>query len=207
MLDNLSEIQKAAQINANIHGWYIQWKENESIKQEILSRLPVQRNHRLSVGDALNMIHDEVSEAYVDYTTDNFENLAMELADIFIRTFAMTGDLGYYKLEQQLINRLQYADISLTCLQYISSAILRCENADLCDLNGEAILCIIHEKASKANEGFRDDDIEKFNTFIIEMLVWTFYFAQINGINVIKAILKKMEINKTRPVLHGRVIY
>ena len=74
-------IQNATE-NAHNHGWYIEWNRT-SLNSGVLS-----------VGEALALIHSEVSEALEEVRDDNKDTFSIEIADVFIRLFHLCGDLN-----------------------------------------------------------------------------------------------------------------
>jgi len=65
--------------NANQHGWNILWRKSIS---------------DLTVGEALALMHSEISEALEKYRNDDFEGFSKEIAGLLIRVFHLCGDLG-----------------------------------------------------------------------------------------------------------------
>ena len=81
-------------IDANKHGWVVSWER----------KLPF-----LTVGEALDLIHTELSEATEAYRDNNKDKFGIELADAIIRIFHLAGDLdiplGKILLEKMKINK------------------------------------------------------------------------------------------------------
>lgn len=89
-MTDLKELVEKATINANKHGWKVHWDPRLIGNLEELNK-----GYRyLSIGDALALIHSEVSEALDAYRNDDKENFSEEMADITIRVLHVCGDLN-----------------------------------------------------------------------------------------------------------------
>jgi len=204
IIEDVRELQNWAQINANKHGWVDKWNIHGSTPQHVLDHLRVPARV-LSIGDSLALLHSEVSEAFEEYEKDlSSDEFAFELADILIRIFHMTGDLGFEHLDAQLCFRLQTTNLPLNRLQNLAYIILNCENEELHNKSLEYVMCQINVKISKALEAFRDNSQEKFCNWMVETLVWTLYLAERTGYNATDAINIKMLKNEQRAIMHGR---
>lgn len=71
---SLNYFVKQTTLNANKHGWKIEWNE----------KLPTY----------LMLIVTEISEAMEEFRDDNKEKFNVEIADVLIRLFHLCGDLG-----------------------------------------------------------------------------------------------------------------
>ena len=65
------------------------------------------------------------------------------------------------------------------------------------------ILCLIHSEVSEALEAYRDDDMENFAEELADVAIRVLDAAEGYEIDLESEILKKHEINKTRPYRHG----
>lgn len=101
-MTELKELIKKAGIIANNHGWKIVWctatdivKDPNLINQSrILQNTILNKQKILTIGDALALIHSEVSEALDAHRNDDSINFSEECADIAIRLFHLCYDLN-----------------------------------------------------------------------------------------------------------------
>ncbi len=219
MIEKVSELQNAAQANANKHHWVVQWNINESPPSETLHKMEIQ-SRILSIGDTIALCHSEVTEALEEYEKQNFEEFMKELADIAIRILHATGDLCI-PIEAELCEYLDntiYTD--LPTLQSIAHEQLAyCEqewftnwNKDVVWANAEPrfhtieeTLMQINKQLSKALEAYRDDNVKLFATFLARTLAWTLYIAEELNQSLTLAINTKMLKNQNRAINHGRL--
>ena len=100
-MTELKELISKAGVNANNHGWVIVWcTANDIVKDptlisqsRILQGAILGKQKILTVGDALALLHSEVSEALNAHRNDDQDNFKEECADIAIRLFHMCYDL------------------------------------------------------------------------------------------------------------------
>jgi len=69
------------------------------------------------------------------------------------------------------------------------------------------LLALIHAEVSEALEADRKGDSENFSEELADVCIRIFDLCGLKGINLEKAILKKMEFNKTRSYKHGGKSY
>ena len=85
----LKELIQKAGVNANEHGWKIRWNPMMMGNLE-----EVQKGYRyLSIGEALALMHSEISEMLEAYRDDDKTHFAEELSDLFIRGFHLAHDV------------------------------------------------------------------------------------------------------------------
>jgi len=100
MITDLTQLQKKATENANKHGWHIFWDRGE---------MNSKKKGHLSVGEALNLISGECSEATEAYRDLDKKAFGEELSDIAIRLIHLSGDVGINLTEEinkkMLINK------------------------------------------------------------------------------------------------------
>jgi len=82
-IENLTDLENLATINAHKHGWIVYWIKQFATKE-----------HDLTIGDAIALTHSELSEALEDYRNDNKTHFGEEMADVVIRVLHICGDLG-----------------------------------------------------------------------------------------------------------------
>ena len=99
-IDSLTELQKLCTLNANKHGWKVVWHKDQKC---LVKSHSTEKTRFISVGEALALIHSEVSEALEEYRNGDFHKFGPELADIMIRVFHLAGDLNISMLDE--INR------------------------------------------------------------------------------------------------------
>lgn len=68
-------------------------------------------------------------------------------------------------------------------------------------------LALIHSEVSEALEADRKGDDENFVEELADVLIRTFDLCGLMGLDLEKAVLEKMEHNKTRPHKHGNKRY
>lgn len=101
-MTELKEFIEKSGINANNHGWKVRWNPMMSGNMQ-----EVQKGYKyLSIGDALALIHSEVSEALDAYRNDDSTNFREECADIAIRLFHICYDLKI-DLEQEIKQKMK----------------------------------------------------------------------------------------------------
>lgn len=91
----LKDLIKECKATANAHGWHIDWE---------ISRKPI--NPDLSVGEALALIHSEVSEALEAYRDNDKEEFSKEISGLLIRIFHLIGDL-HIPIEEYLKTEME----------------------------------------------------------------------------------------------------
>lgn len=82
------ELQLKATDNARKKGWYVRWNK----KSRFLPKNLIPEHEVLSIGDALSLVHSEISEALEAYRDNNKKKCALELADVIIRVAHFAGD-------------------------------------------------------------------------------------------------------------------
>jgi len=65
-------------------------------------------------------------------------------------------------------------------------------------------LCLCHSELSEALEAYRKDDKENFKEEIADEFIRLFHLCGDLNIDIETEIVKKMEVNKSRPKLHGK---
>lgn len=66
------------------------------------------------------------------------------------------------------------------------------------------VLMLIVSEAAEALSAFRDDDKNHFAEELADIIIRTLGLAHTMDIDLAKAIVAKIEFNKTRPIKHGR---
>lgn len=69
---------------------------------------------------------------------------------------------------------------------------------------GEALMLVVTELA-EAMEGYRHQDEDNFREELADTFIRLFDFCGGMGIDIQAEILKKMEVNRGRPYMHGKV--
>lgn len=65
------------------------------------------------------------------------------------------------------------------------------------------LLCLIHSEVSEVLEAYRNEDIDNIKEEMADIVIRVFDMAEGLGIDIQSEILKKHEINKSRPYRHG----
>ena len=72
------------------------------------------------------------------------------------------------------------------------------------DRNNGELIALMHSELSEALEGLRHDDWKNVAEELADCMIRIGDFCEARGIDLEKAIIDKMEYNKTRPYKHGK---
>lgn len=191
MNQTLKTLQTQAQQNANQKGWHVFWDKTQ-----------IKNSHDLTIGDALSLIHSEVSEAYNEYLKNDIPHLLIELADVAIRIMHLTGDLSFslsYNFSNPFSKKEE--EITLDYLHSYSKEVFHTTKKP----DPKDLFLLLHLFLSESLEAYRDDNKEQFLKKILGTFLFLFYIAnKFNNHCLTPYILKKMSLNLTRPPFHGR---
>jgi hypothetical protein len=141
---------------------------------------PSKRN----VGEALNLIHDEISEAVMvrysltpDSKVPQIDEFTAEISDVMIRTLDLCAFFGA-ELESPT------------------------QSATVFEKNLDTNLLLLGLSVSDVSEAHRkgDDIVKELESLFVSILL----FAFVHRIDLWKSCNLKVAFNKTRPFLHGK---
>lgn len=200
-----------------IQGVFQKWERNMSITKWLNQVLVHnQLKHKFTNTDdthrrALLMIHTEVTEFRYEYQSDTALSFKAEeeLGDIILRTldFCARSDLF---LEGNLLNNPEIVqedfERDFELVMTWNYVITKCGESKYKELTTCELLDKIHDDISNYVQCWRrTGDLLAGAKFMAEIVCNCCTIAYKNSIDLEAAMISKMEVNETRPPLHGKV--